>query len=1036
MSFEWKYAIKSIYRRMFKNSTIIIAIAFGVAIFASAQIGSRGLLLSEGRLNIEKYGKTHLQISGSSQTNGFFPLNITDQIREVELSHSEKIEIISPKLSLHSSVYHKGSFENSIYILGIQPKEDNFGHFYSINGSVINLAHKITNSSQLTGIISSNLAEKIQLVKFDIVNVTFTTNLGYTSVPINVTDIYNEEVGRGTVTTFGGEHQIYVNLNRLQLELSTPDDKKITHIAIKFSNKAVTTDYSKIDFNKKSFPGKEIVKETAEEIEELAIISSFDFQVNSGWVEVAEKTKEEMDFTSNLTMFNIFLNIIALLLIVNIQIITMLDRKYQTAILRALGASKLRIVLIFLIESFLIGVIGAIFGLGIGYLLGQFIIRVLGNIFHGGAILFSGFSLTIVLTSIIFGILLSVITALIPAIQTSRKPITDSIRGIETPEKKQKNYYLSLIFGIILVGAGLFFMFQSGKIWRKEAWGTFEEQTNFILAIGLTIGGLGFILSEFINNQIALNISGLSFLGLAIFNIFVALNWLEPTEYDPGMWSAVVVIYLMTGIVLIIATNFKYILKGFNYLLSLIKSFRGSAQVTIKMMLGKKAREIFAFTIITSIFFLTFFMSSMAETQRISVVEDHSWRSRGINIQVTSNIPNENISQTIDQIAGVRQVFAFRSVFMQLYKESPHENNTEFDPNNDLTYRRIVEVPEEIINPNNNWDNYSLPFSFYQVRDNKGYEFSKHYSSSQNREVSINILEDFFNNRNFTEQVTYKEKNETGGIQKVVREENHIMAIGDSLSQFDELNQVYYLATYTQSNYLSITSFTSCFNMLGSFSFLGGALLVTPEVAEQLPVFETVPAPNIFLVRTDNGFSSIQKNQALAQTIENDLNNLNDSNSLSSQENILIGGSTKLVYQAVSNFYEINVKIWQFMNTYILIGLVIGSLGLVVISVRSVFERTREIGMMRAIGFSQTSVVVSVLLELFILMTLAIFCASIIGFLFSVVFSIQFFGIPPTYPVGKILLYILLLLVITLVAGVIPGYRAAKIEPSDALRYE
>ncbi len=80
-------------------------------------------------------------------------------------------------------------------------------------------------------------------------------------------------------------------------------------------------------------------------------------------------------------------------------------------------------------------------------------------------------------------------------------------------------------------------------------------------------------------------------------------------------------------------------------------------------------------------------------------------------------------------------------------------------------------------------------------------------------------------------------------------------------------------------------------------------------------------------------------------------------------------------------------RIASFLQIYVSFGLVIGAVGMGVISVRNVAERKREIGMMRAIGFPRKQVMLSVLLELVVLGVIGLIIGIVNGLLVSVGFA-------------------------------------------------
>ncbi|MHA2033397.1 MAG: ABC transporter permease, partial [Candidatus Kariarchaeaceae archaeon] len=124
-----------------------------------------------------------------------------------------------------------------------------------------------------------------------------------------------------------------------------------------------------------------------------------------------------------------------------------------------------------------------------------------------------------------------------------------------------------------------------------------------------------------------------------------------------------------------------------------------------------------------------------------------------------------------------------------------------------------------------------------------------------------------------------------------------------------------------------------------------------------------------------------------------------------------------------------------FFSLFSFFALVIGVLGLIIISVRSVGERTREIGMRRAIGFGRAEVVGTLAFELFVIVILGIVVGIIDSMITLNFFARNSYKTAPVYPINSILTNIIILFFSSLLAGIIPGYRAARIPPSQALRY-
>jgi putative ABC transport system permease protein len=116
--------------------------------------------------------------------------------------------------------------------------------------------------------------------------------------------------------------------------------------------------------------------------------------------------------------------------IMNIMIVSLIERTREIGILKALGMKSRTVLLIFLTESIIIGLIGAIIGIISGYTLAYVVSLFLGR----GGIIGSALVITPVLTPEVilgafgFGIGISVIFALYPAWRASKLKPVEALR--------------------------------------------------------------------------------------------------------------------------------------------------------------------------------------------------------------------------------------------------------------------------------------------------------------------------------------------------------------------------------------------------------------------------------------------------------------------------------------------------------------------------------------------------------------------------------------------------------------------------------
>ena len=178
------------------------------------------------------------------------------------------------------------------------------------------------------------------------------------------------------------------------------------------------------------------------------------------------------------------------------------------------------------------------------------------------------------------------------------------------------------------------------------------------------------------------------------------------------------------------------------------------------------------------------------------------------------------------------------------------------------------------------------------------------------------------------------------------------------------------------------------------------------------------------------------ENAELAKDIEAWTNGI-DSDSFRIQNNKFFGVLSSSVYNLYEALFDGQFKIFQFFQAFTISGFIFGVISLLVVSVRSVQERKREIGMMRSIGLKRSEVVVAVILELsvmgFIGLMIGLFNGNLLAYGLVNINSGGF--VEFLIPWDLILFYTFLTLGSAFVASVIPGRTASKIPPSEALRY-
>ena len=136
-----------------------------------------------------------------------------------------------------------------------------------------------------------------------------------------------------------------------------------------------------------------------------------------------------------------------------------------------------------------------------------------------------------------------------------------------------------------------------------------------------------------------------------------------------------------------------------------------------------------------------------------------------------------------------------------------------------------------------------------------------------------------------------------------------------------------------------------------------------------------------------------------------------------------------------SSFDSVLTTLNLFVTFVAGISLFVGGIGVMNIMLVSVIERTKEIGIRKAIGATNRDILVQFLMESIILTG----CGGIIGIIFGVLLALlvgNFAGIPPVFSLFSILISLAVSMGIGIVFGVAPAKKAAELNPVDALRSE
>lgn len=133
-------------------------------------------------------------------------------------------------------------------------------------------------------------------------------------------------------------------------------------------------------------------------------------------------------------------------------------------------------------------------------------------------------------------------------------------------------------------------------------------------------------------------------------------------------------------------------------------------------------------------------------------------------------------------------------------------------------------------------------------------------------------------------------------------------------------------------------------------------------------------------------------------------------------------------------FRDIMAGIFKLVVGIVSIGLLVGGVGVMNIMLMSVTERTREIGVRKAIGARKRDISFQFITEAMTLTGIGGILGVILSLMFS--FVLQLVHFPSSVPIWAILLALTVASSVGLFFGIYPAVKAARLDPVIALRYE
>ncbi|MEU4244152.1 ABC transporter permease [Actinoplanes sp. NPDC026619] len=157
---------------------------------------------------------------------------------------------------------------------------------------------------------------------------------------------------------------------------------------------------------------------------------------------------------------------VGIFLILNTFSIIVAQRTRELAMMRALGASRRQVIGSVLLEAVVIGLVAALLGLGAGVGVGAALGELFASLNDGFEMATVGVPLSAILSSLIVGVLVTVVAAVLPALRASRISPVAAMQDVATPDRPLTKVSVS---GAVVGAAGgtmlAIGLYGSGGLW-------------------------------------------------------------------------------------------------------------------------------------------------------------------------------------------------------------------------------------------------------------------------------------------------------------------------------------------------------------------------------------------------------------------------------------------------------------------------------------------------------------------------------------------------------------------------------------------
>jgi ABC-type antimicrobial peptide transport system permease subunit len=663
-------------------------------------------------------------------------------------------------------------------------------------------------------------------------------------------------------------------------------------------------------------------------------------------------------------------------LIVTIFLILADARKAELGISRAMGLKKNQVTRLFFIEGFIYAIIAGLIGVFFGVFLGWGLVSALNSIWssavQGYTIPFY-FGYETLLIGFMAGLIITLITILISARLIAGLNIITAIQA--TPETTEKSKNKQMIFGgvCLLFGILLLILNLTNALSSMEHSAFYVNLfAPFLILLGIAFAGAYFVKEQKNSARI---LSTLTL--LAIIYIFIYALQTFPTQSAPTVELFFIVgLLLVLGLIIITISNLNFISNSIIKIFGMKKSSMPVASYSLQnpsRQLNRTAQVLGIFTLV--IFLLAALSINIAIQQESINVVNYEQRG-GYDILGETAVPVaidlENATQTAE--LNIDPAVLENVSVTEIKMVGPPGGTCS---NMNVRYPpRLLGVGRDFVTENS--------FRFMEPRSD----------SKASRAL-------------WEELETTPEQND-----------NRIPIVVD----YNTLVWIYNGAlgeVYTITSEAGVEVELEVIGVLEN-SVFGGTFIMSEENLDAL--YPTSAEYRYILFKLTPEASSSTTPEKMAAELESELHRY--------------GLDAQAIRQLIHENQAYERSFMVLFQAFLGLGLVIGMLGLGVISARTIQERRFEIGVLRALGFNRRMLLRAFLIEPSFISLVAILLGYIVGIISSYLAFGAWTGSGFQFvlPWFELIILGLIMYLVMILSALYPAYRASKLTPAEALR--